>query len=198
MLFTVLKTTGRRIGELYGIEGVKQIARIIVGKRIIYIKGKPVEIDKTVPKYKKTGKWLYGVKVKDIDLEKGLMKVWVLKRRRYIQDETILIPESIRLISKYIRKNRLKLENYLFRKKGRGLRAIQYRLKTYTKKAKIKHPVTIHNYRHYFITELKRKGWTDDRIMKLTGHKSIGTLAIYNHIVPYDIRKEAMEDLKDL
>jgi len=198
MLFTVLKTTGRRIGELYGIEETKQIKKKIVGKKIVYIEGKPVQVDRTIPIYKKTGKWLFGVKVKDLDLEKGLMKVWVLKRRQYIQDETILIPEAIRLLSSYIRKNRLKLEDFVFRKEGRTLRTIQNRIKSYAKKAGIEHHVTIHNFRHYFITELKRKGWTNDKIAKLTGHKSLVTLSIYDHVVASDLKEDVMGDLRGL
>ena len=109
LLFYLLKTTGRRIGELYGIEDRKQIGRKKVGTRTVYIDGKPLEIDKSIPIYKKSGKWLYGVKVKDVDLDKGTMKVWVLKRRVYIQDETILTPEAIRMIKSYTNKNKLRL-----------------------------------------------------------------------------------------
>lgn len=198
MLFLTLKTTGRRIGELYGIEDVKKIGRKVVGKRTIYIDGKPLTIDKTIPIYKKTNKWLYGVKLKDIDFEKGLMKVWVLKRRQYIQDETILLPEVVRIISGYVRKNRLTLNDHVFRRKGRSLRQIQNVMKKYGKDAGINHHVTVHNFRHYFITELKRKGWTNDKIMKLTGHKNAGTLSIYDHVLASDIKEDALEDLKDL
>lgn len=198
MLFLTLKTTGRRIGELYGIEDVKVIGRKKVGVRTIYIDGKPLTIDRNVPIYKKTNDWKFGVKLKDIDFDKANMKVWVLKRRQFIQDETILLPEVVRIIQGYVRKSRLTLNDYVFRKKGRSLRRIQYVLKTYSKRAGINHPVSVHNFRHYFITELKRKGWTNDKIMKLTGHKSAGTLSIYDHIVASDIREDALEDLRDL
>lgn len=198
MIYMVLKTTGRRIGELYGIEEVKVIGRRIVGKRIIYIEGKPVEIDKTVTRHKRTGDWLFGVRLKDIDFDSGTMKVWVLKRKKHIQDETILLPEVVRIIKSYVRKNHLTLDNYVFRRKGRSLRQIQHKMKSYAKKAKIDHHVSIHSFRHYFITELKRKGWPNDKIMKLTGHKSAGTLSIYDHVIAQDIREEALEDLKSL
>ncbi len=198
LLFYVLKITGRRIGELYGIEEKKQVGRKKVGKRVVYIDGKPLEIDKSIPIYKKTGKWLYGVKVKDIDLTRGNMKVWVLKRRKYIQDETILTPEAIRLIRKYINKNRLRLEDYLFRKDKRSLRQIQNMIKYYSKKAKINHLVVLHNFRHYFVTELRRKGWASEDIKILTGHKSINSLSSYEHIVADDMRDKVLNDLKDL
>ena len=198
MIFSTLKHTGRRIGELYGIEEVNQIEKKVVGKRTIYIDGKPIEIDRTIPKYKKTGRWLYGVKLKDINFEEGLMRVWVLKRRNYVQDETILTPELVRLISGYARKNRIKLDDFVFRKKKRSLRQIQNRIKMYAEKVGITDNISIHNFRHYFITELKRKGWTNDKIMKLTGHKSIGTLSIYDHVLASDIKEEAIEDIRNI
>lgn len=198
MFFMTLKTTGRRVGELYGIEEVKVYKRKIVGKKTIYIDGKPVQVDRTIPKYKKTGKLIYGVKKKDLDLEKGLMKVWVLKRRQYIQDETILSPKMVRLLRGHINRNKLREEDYVFRTKGRSLRNLQNRLKKYAKEAGIEHPIKIHNFRHYFITELKRRGWTNDQIMKLTGHKTPAVLTIYDHIVADDIREKALETIEDI
>lgn len=198
MLFLTLKTTGRRIGELFGVEEKKLIGRKVIGHRRIYIKGRPYKIDRTIPQYKLSNKWLYGVQVKDLDLEKGTMKVWVLKRRSQVQDETILTPELVRIISSYINRHRLKLTDHLFRKEGRGMRSIRGVIKRYAEKAGVTHPVTIHNFRHYFITELKRKGWSNDMIVKLTGHKTTQTLSIYDHIVAYDIREKALEAIKDL
>jgi integrase len=198
MFFLTLKTTGRRIGELYGVEDVKITHRKIVGKKRVYIHGKPYKVDRTAPAYKKLGTWSLGVQKKDIDLEKGTMRVWVLKRREQIQDETILSPEVIRLLDKYMRKNRLREEDYVFRKKGRIVRQLQNRLKLYAKRAGIEKPVKIHNFRHYFVTELKRQGWTNDEIIKLTGHKTSSVLAIYDHIVPTDIKEKVMGALKEL
>lgn len=198
MLYMTLKTTGRRVGELYGVEYMDEIGRKKVGERTVYIKGKRMVIDKTIPKLKKTGEWVYGVQVKDIDFEKATMKTWVLKRRQYIQDETILMPETLELIRKYINRNRMNLDDYVFRAKGRKMSMIQKKIKYYAKKAGIGHNVSIHNFRHYFVTELKRKGWSNDMIAKLTGHKTITALSVYDHIVADDIRDKAMEDLKDI
>jgi len=198
MLFQTLRTTGRRVGELYGVEQKKYLGRKLIGHRTIYIRGKKVRIDRSIPVYKKMNVWVNGVQVKDIDFEKGIMKVWVLKRKTDMQDETILTAEAIRVIRAYINRHRLKLEDHLFRKEGRGMRALQKIIKRYGKKAGIEHEITIHNFRHYFITELKRKGWTSEEIIKLTGHKTTTTLAIYDHIVAYDIRDKALEAIKDL
>jgi integrase len=148
---------------------------------------------------RKTGRRLgeyYDVKVKDINFDRKVMMTKVLKRRQRIEKEAILDDELIMLIKRYITKEKLKLDDYLFRKVG--YRQIQNRISQYGKKAGIKHVVSFHNFRHYFITELFRKGWTYDKISKLTGHSSVGTLAAYDHTVASDIATEAREDIKDL
>jgi site-specific recombinase XerD len=45
----------------------------------------------------------------------------------------------------------------------------------------IKH-VTYHSFRHYVITALISEGWPYDQIQKITGHKSITTLDIYDYL----------------
>ena len=71
-------------------------------------------------------------------------------------------------------------------------------IKNYSKKAKIDHVVVLHNFRHYFITELRRKGLSMDDIKVLTGHKSINSLSAYEHIVADDIKEKVLNALKDL
>jgi len=207
MLFLTLKNTGRRIGELYGVEEKEKKGIQVVGKKEVYIDGKPVIVDKVIPVYKRKGVWKYGVKVKDINFETGTMKVWVLKRRQFIQDETILTPELLSVMKVYVRKHKLELENYLFRKKTRSVRQMQNTIKSYAKKAGlvteeekdgVQYSLSLHSFRHYFVTELKRQGWNNEMIAKLTGHKSIGTLSTYDHILSTDIKDKALEALKEL
>ena len=148
---------------------------------------------------RKTGRRLgeyYEVKVSDIDAERGVMMTKVLKRRQKVFKEAILDEELLYLIKSYITKNKLQPEDYLFRKVG--YRQIQNRVASYAKKAGINHNVCFHNFRHYFVTELFKKGWTYDKIAKLTGHSSIGTLALYDHTVASDLQEKAREDIKDL
>jgi len=148
---------------------------------------------------RKTGRRLgeyYDVQMKDVDYERKIMMTKVLKRRAKVQKEAILDDELIYLIKSYSLKNNLKLEDYLFRKVG--YRQIQNKIKSYAKKAKIDHNVSFHNFRHYFVTELFRAGWTYDKISKLTGHSSVGTLALYDHTVASDIAGEAREAIKNL
>lgn len=148
---------------------------------------------------RKTGRRLgeyYEVKVKDIEFDRRIMMTKVLKRKQRIMKEAILDDELIYLIKSYIQRNKLKLEDYLFRKVG--YRQIQNRIGSYAKKAGIKHKVSFHNFRHYFVTELFKKGWTYDKISKLTGHSSVGTLAIYDHTVASDIASQARVDIMDI
>lgn len=208
MLFSVLATTGRRIGELYGTEETKVVGvKPLEQTKVIYIDGKRQIVNKTLSQYKKLGKWKFGVKVKDINFDRGTMAVWVLKRRRPAQDESLLTPEVLRLIKAYISRNKLGLDHYLFRRQGRKYRNINNVLKKYAKDADIptekseggvKKSLSVHSFRHYFITELKRKGWSDDKIMIFTGHKTANVLRGYSHVVPQDFKEEFMEAVQGI
>ena len=148
---------------------------------------------------RKTGRRLgeyYDVQVKDIDFDRKVMMTKVLKRRQKVMKEAILDNELIMLIKSYIQRNKLKLDDYLFRKVG--YRQIQNRIASYAKKAGVNHKVSFHNFRHYFVTELFKKGWTYDKISKLTGHSSVGTLAIYDHTIASDLGDKARIDIMDL
>lgn len=148
---------------------------------------------------KKTGRRLgeyYDVQVKNIDYERGVMMTKVLKRRQRIEKEAILDDDLMNLIKRYVAKEKLKLEDYLFR--AVSYRQIQNKIKKYAEKAGVNHNVSFHNFRHYFVTELFKKGWTYDKIAKLTGHSSVGTLASYDHTVASDLADKAREDIRDL
>lgn len=148
---------------------------------------------------RKTGRRLgeyHDVQVKDVDFDLKIMKTKVLKRRQRIEKDAILDDELVYLIKSYVQRSRLKLDDYLFRKVG--YRQIQNRIKSYAKKAGITHVVSFHNFRHYFVTELFKKGWTYDKIAKLTGHSSPGVLASYDHTVATDLAMEAREDIRNI
>jgi integrase/recombinase XerD len=136
------------------------------------------------------------VQIKDIDFEKNIMMTWVLKRRKPAQKEAILSEEISRLLKKFISQRQLKLDDYLFGEVS--VRGIQYALRRYAKLAGINHVVSPHNFRHYFITELVRQGWSYDKIAKLTGHAGTGSLIHYDHIVASDIMDDALKALKNI
>lgn len=140
----------------------------------------------------KTGRRLgeyYDVQVKDFDAESMILRTKVLKRRQKVYKDAILDEELTNLINIYIKRNHMKLDDYLFRKVS--YRQIQYMITNYARKAGIKHKVSFHNFRHYFVTMLLKLGWSYDKISKLTGHSAVGTLAVYDHVVAKDIQDEA-------
>jgi len=193
MLFNVARSTGRRIGELYGVEQKEEIGSKDSGRK--NKKGEPIML-KT---YKYTGNYQFGVQVKDIIKHEdgtSIMRVWVLKRRNYIQDETVLLKPVSELVWKYINKHKLKLDDYLFRVKS--YRQIQHAVSSFGKKAGITKRVMFHSFRHYFITHLLKDGWSYNQVAKLTGHKSINSLGSYDHVVARDLKDKAIESLGSL
>jgi integrase/recombinase XerD len=148
---------------------------------------------------KKTGRRLgeyYNIKVKDIDFDKKTMMTIVLKRRKRVYREALLDDELIHLLKRHIQREGLKLDDYLFRKYH--YRHIQNRVTHYAKKAGINHKVSFHNFRHYLITGLIKKGFSYDQVSKITGHGTVGTISVYDHSVASDIRDKAMEAMKEL
>lgn len=148
---------------------------------------------------KTTGRRLgeyYDMQVRNIDFTTNVIVTKILKRRKIVEREGILSQEVASILLRYIRKKNLSPEHYIFREVSR--RSIQDRVKIYGKRAGIHKNVMFHNFRHYFITELVRLGWSYDKIAKLTGHSDVGSLSIYDHAVASDIKKEALEALKSL
>lgn len=208
MLFSVLATTGRRLGELYGVELKEETGRKKVGEKKIYYKGSVINADKTIPIYKKLNKWVGGVLVRDFNFEENVLWVWTLKQGKRIRQNPIpLTPEVSGIIKRFIDRNRLEKNNYLFRKKKRSYRQIQYKIKFYAKKAKVpterirdgvKYSLSVHSLRHYYITEMLRKGLSHSKLIKLTGHTTIKTLGSYDHVLATDLKGEVMDMLKEL
>lgn len=147
----------------------------------------------------KTGRRLgeyYNVQVKDLDLDKKIMMTQVLKRRKRVYKEAILDDELVVIIKRYIALHKLKLEDYLFRKVS--YKAIQKAIKSYAKKANVEHAVSFHNFRHFFCTSLIKQGWSYDKVAKLTGHGTVGTIACYDHSVASDIADDARKAIAKL
>lgn len=218
-LFLTLATTGKRIGELYGVQLFKETGRKVIGKKRFYHNGKWYKVDKTIPIIKKINKWVGGVRVRDINLDKGEMLVWILKTQKRREGEkerlkmtgrqlvTILPPKTLQKLRSFIRSNRLIGDDYVFRKEGRGYRQIQNKIKYYAQKAGIEteiqkegviYSLSIHSFRRFFVTELKRKGLSNSEIMKFTGHKNEKTLSIYDNTIATDLKEKATPLLNDL
>lgn len=148
---------------------------------------------------RKTGRRLgeyYDVQVKDIDFERKVMLTKVLKRRQKVFKEALLDDELINLIRKFINREKLKLDDYLFRKVS--YREIQHIVTAYAEKCGIPHKVSFHNFRHYFITELSKLGYSHSDIIKLTGHSNTSTLTTYDHTIASDIRDRVIKDIENI
>lgn len=214
MLYLVLSSTGRRIGELYGVQ-----EKIIMGEKPIKDKEGKITLRKyydskmrareearTRKIYKRGKKWRFGVQVKDINFEEGSMKIWTLKLRKLTtQDEIPLIPNVLRVMSQYIKRNNLGPNDYLFRKSS--LSSIQKKIKSYAKDANvprkvrkegIRYSLSLHSFRHFFISELQKRDIPNDIIIKLTGHKDAKTLSNYSHTLGVDYREKVIGALKEI
>ena len=139
---------------------------------------------------------LHELKVSDIDFEKGVMNCKVLKRRMRVVKEAILRPDVVQLLKRFILFNKFKEDDYIFKQVTK--RQVQNAVRKYAKEAGVTHPVTFHNFRHYFVTELIKKGWHYEQIIKLTGHGSPSVLVHYDHVVAADVKEKALEDIKDI
>jgi integrase len=173
-LFVFAKTTGRRLGEVCAVK-VKDID-FASGIAIM-------DIEKSFKRHKKL--------IHDNGTWEQLPVVNTNKIKRL---ETVIVPEASVLLKRYIREAGLKADDFVFA--ARNYRTIQSSIKAFAKRAGIKHNVTFHNFRHYFITELARKGWSHDKIQKLTGHSNIATLKIYDHTVANDLKDQAIKDIQ--
>jgi len=188
MLFKVAFKTGRRLGEYYGIPEKKVIGTEEYQDKFGNRKIREIK--------KKTKNLVGGVQVKDIDFEKQVMMTRVLKRRKYVAKEAILDDELVGLIRRYVAKEHLKLDDYLFRKVTYN--GIQKAIARYAAKAGIEHVVSFHSARHHVITSLIKQGWSYDQVSKITGHSSVGTIAVYDHAVASDIADKAREAMGKL
>lgn len=148
---------------------------------------------------KTTGRRLgeyYNVKVSDINFEQNVMMTEIKKRRQYIKKPAILREDITRMLKLYIIRKRLKDDDFVFR--DVKYNSIQKAVSSYAKKANISHPVSFHNFRHYFITELVKKGWHYDQIAKLTGHSTPQTIIHYDHALATDLKEMAEVGIKDM
>lgn len=139
---------------------------------------------------------IYNIRVMDIDFENKTIGMMVLKRRARVKKDAVMTDDLAKLIKRYIEKRRLKLEDYLFHKYQK--RTIQYAIKKYAKKAGIKKNVMFHSFRHHFVTQLTKRGWTPYQIIQLTGHSNIGGLNPYSHMVLEDVKEDALKTLKEI
>jgi len=193
LLFNLLRYTGRRLGELYGVNMPKKV------KVEKWTDENGVERKRTI--YKKSGEWMYGVKFSDVDEKNKYLYTMVLKKKQRIKKPAKLTEELIRQIKDFKLTYKLKDDDYIFRnnKVARSYTECQIMFKQYAKKAGItKKNLSIHSLRHYVITHLRKKGWSYEDIAKVTGHSTPSVIGIYDDSTLADVENKLEEDFKDL
>jgi integrase/recombinase XerD len=148
---------------------------------------------------RKTGRRLgeyYSLKVKDVDFKSQTIYTLVLKKRKKVKSEAILDDQVCALLNALIKTENLEEDNFVFRKFS--YRTIQRKFKLFAKKAGIVKNVTFHHLRHYVITGLLREGWSLSWVQRISGHTSLSSLSIYDHVVASDLKKEIQDVMKKL
>lgn len=198
-LYKVLINSGRRIGEIYGTTRGKELTGGVKVKdidfknkqmttNILKTKKRRLQIECPACKFKGTYKNKYcpgcGVVLPEIEKEKLF----------YSSTETKIIPlkdDLIVLLENYIKKQKLGLNDYLFREYS--LSYLKKAIKNHTKRAGITKNFSLHGFRAYFITACKRASMQDSDIAKWTGHISPASINAYNRMVPKEIENKILQ-----
>lgn len=198
-LYTLLLHTGRRIGEVYGTYRDKKITGGIRVKdidfenktiitNILKTKKRKLQVECIKCKNKTTYKNKFcpycGVSLPTINRDK--LKYDVVEQKQISLKDNVIF-----LLKKYIHDNKLSKSQYLFREKS--LIFIKKKIKKHIKQAGITKNFSLHGFRHYFITQCKRAGMTNEQIALWTGHKRPETLNIYNRMVPKEIEDKILD-----
>jgi len=196
-LYTVLKYSGRRIGEIYGTYinkelygGVKleDIEFENFRMKTIILKNKKIKVKRLCTVCQNNSK-----DSKEVFCKKCGAKLPELKEsdNRKIEFSERYVPmrdEVVSILKLYISSQnpKFKSKDYIFRTKS--LKQIQKKILIHVKAAGIKKRFTIHGFRHYFISNAIKSGLSESQIIKWTGHVDINSLTNYNQLVPNDIR----------
>jgi integrase/recombinase XerD len=137
---------------------------------------------------------LLELRVEDIDLNKGVIRVRVAK---YGKERLITAPREVfEALDAWIKLNNLKPKDKLF---NISYQALYKRLKKLAVKAGID-PAKIrpHILRHTFATMALRKGLSLPSLQRLLGHSDIRTTQVYLHMTIEDVKREYEEKMGGL
>ena len=144
----------------------------------------------------KTGRRLGEIRyitVGDINLKDRYIWTRIEKTRREERRKIFIDDTTVVLLQRYIRG--LGKDDRIF---TMSLATMKRKPMQYARKAGLNKHVSCHSFRHYFITALIKAGWSYDSIRRLTGHKSITTLAIYDHAGVEIVENRFRDVLRDL
>ncbi len=191
--YKTMRYTGRRLGEIYGTYRGKELAG---GIKVSDVDFNENTLKTVILKTKKRN--IHNV-CKECNKKNSHKNLFCMgcgckldlvpqdKLKYSLPEEITMImrPEVSGVLKNYITKNKLSKNKYLFREKS--LIYLKKQIKVHIKQASVEKKFSLHGFRHYFITALIREGISSEQIIKITGHKSVATLSIYNRLVPKDV-----------
>jgi len=128
-----------------------------------------------------------NVKAKDLDFERGMIKVGQAKGRK--DRMTIMSKKISGVLKKYI-KNK-KSNDYIFESVRGGKlteRTVQQAFIEALKKSRIRKKASCHSLRHSFATHLLENGTNLRYIQELLGHKRLETTQIYTKVANNNLK----------
>lgn len=120
---------------------------------------------------------IYSLNVSDLHLDEKQAYAPVEKKARKQTRVMFLDNDTCLHLRRYITSRGLKKNDSLWSK---SIRAYQYAIDSYAKKAGIDKKVMPHSFRHYVVTELRKQGWAWEDIAKITGHHPL-SVRYYDH-----------------
>lgn len=139
---------------------------------------------------------LLALKPHDIDFETNRMWTNILKTRSSdSRNLTLLDPETAALLREFISEMGIGDKDRIFRSSRRTYQRLPMR---YARKAGLDIRIKFHSFRHYVITSLIRQGWSYEDVQKVSGHKWISSVGVYDHTGIEKVETEfrmAMEEL---
>jgi len=200
-LYNFLLHSGRRIGEIYGTQRGNEITGGIQVKDINF-KDKTAKTMILKTKKRKLQVECLNPLCKKLSLYKNTFCPYCASQMPIIKPERLLYSVSdvrtmplkdnvLTLLEMYIKKTKKGQEDFLFREKS--LSAIKKIIKVHTLRAGITKNFSVHGFRHYFVTQCKRAGMSNEKIALWTGHVRPDTLNIYTHMAPREVEAEIME-----
>ena len=139
---------------------------------------------------------ILAITPRDINFDEKILWTNIEKTRRSGSRGMCFIDiKTATALKDYIESRLIDKDERLFR---RSRRTYQRLIMKYVKESGLDIYVSVHSLRHFVITSLRQLGWSWENIQKVSGHKSVTSLAVYDHtdarLVENDFRK-ALEAL---
>lgn len=119
---------------------------------------------------------LTAIKIKDIDLKRGFIKVKRLKRKKKVVDSLAISPELIKHLKEYI-EDRTTGKLFIGERGDLTKYGLQQIWKSAIKRASLPKELSIHSARHSMAVHLLKKTGNLRQVQKQLGHASPATTA---------------------